>query len=36
VRRITEHGLSEIAKMGDVSNFVKAWMQFTRRYGLLV
>lgn len=35
VRRITEHGLAEIAKMGDVPNFVKASMRFTRGYGLL-
>ncbi|MDR6890719.1 MULTISPECIES: hypothetical protein [Variovorax] len=35
VLRITENGLAEIAKMGDVSELVRTSMQFTRGFRLM-
>jgi hypothetical protein len=35
VRRITDEGLAEIAKMGDVPDFVKASMDFARGFRLI-
>jgi hypothetical protein len=35
VIRITEDGLAEIAKMGDVSHFVKTSMRFARGLRLM-
>ena len=35
VLRITEHGLAEIAKMGDVPELVKTSTQFTRGFRLM-